>query len=166
MSESQTIGDGMVVTMHYKLALDGGQVVDQSEGEEPLAYLHGAHNIVPGLEEALAGKGVGDRFDVTVPAEKGYGARQEEAVQSVPRNAFPPDAELQEGITFQATDQNDHPIMGTIQALSEDTVTVDFNHPLAGQNLNFSIEVVEVRQATEEETTHGHAHGAGGHHHE
>lgn len=165
MSESQSIVDGMVVTMHYKLALDGGQVIDQSEGEEPLAYLHGAQNIVPGLEEALTGKSVGDSFDVSVPAEKGYGPRAEEAVQTVPRSAFPDGSALEAGVSFQATDQNDRPIMGTIEAVTDDTVTVDFNHPLAGRNLNFSIEVVGVRAATEEETSHGHPHGEGGHHH-
>ena len=165
MSESQSISDGMVVTIHYQLSLDGGQVVDQSEGDDPLAYLHGARNIVPGLETALTGKVAGDRFDVTVSPEEGYGPRAEEAVQSVPRGAFPSDAELQPGLQFQATDQNDHPILGTIEAVTDDTVTVDFNHPLAGRALHFSIEVVGIRQATEEETTHGHAHGAGGHQH-
>lgn len=165
MTETQTIAAGMVVTMHYKLALDNGQVVDNSEGEEPLAYLHGAHNIVPGLEAAMDGKSVGDSFDVTVLAAEGYGAREEDAVQKVPRSAFPGDADLQAGIQFQATDQNDNPIMGTINAVTPDEVTVDFNHPLAGQNLNFSIQVVEVRPATAEETEHGHVHGPGGHHH-
>jgi len=165
MTNTETIAAGMVVTMHYKLALDGGQVVDDSTGEEPLVYLHGAQNIVPGLEEEMTGKSVGETFEVSVPAEKGYGARHAEAVQSVPRSAFPEGAELEAGIQFQATDENDRPIMGTIEEVTEDKVKVDFNHPLAGHQLNFSIEVVGVRPATAEESEHGHVHGEGGHQH-
>ncbi len=159
------IAAGRVVTMHYKLALDDGQVVDSSEGSDPLAYLHGAKNIVAGLESAMDGKGVGDSFDVKVTPEEGYGVRHEEAVQQVPRGMFPPEAQLNAGIQFQAQDEGGQPIMGTIMAVEGDTITVDFNHPLAGQNLNFSIEVVGIRAATDEETKHGHVHGPGGHDH-
>ncbi|MFT5733739.1 MAG: FKBP-type peptidyl-prolyl cis-trans isomerase SlyD [Planctomycetota bacterium] len=165
MTEANTIEDGTVVTMHYKLVLGDGQVVDSSEGSEPLAYLHGSGNIVPGLESAMIGKAEGEKFDVAVAPEGGYGVRHDEAVQTVPKTMFPPDAELEAGIQFQATDEEERPIMGTIKEVAEETVTVDFNHPLAGEELNFSIEVVGVRAATEEEKEHGHVHGAGGHQH-
>ena len=165
MTETNTIADGSVVTMHYKLALDDGQVVDSSEGSDPLAYLHGSGNIVPGLESAMSGKQVGDKFDVAVVPEEGYGARHEEAVQTVPRGMFPPDAQLEAGIQFQATDEEQRPVMGTIKEVADETVTVDFNHPLAGHTLNFSIEIVEIRAASDEEKEHGHVHGKGGHNH-
>lgn len=165
MTQANTIADGTVVTMHYKLVLDDGQTIDSSEGNDPLAYLHGAGNIVPGLESAMNGRGVGESFEVSVAPEEGYGVRHEEAVQTVPRGMFPPDAQLEAGIQFQAMDEEQRPIMGTIKEVAEETVTVDFNHPLAGQKLNFSIEVVDVRAATDEEKEHGHVHGAGGHQH-
>ncbi len=165
MSETNTVVAGSVVTLHYKLTLDDGQVVDSSEGNEPLAYLHGSNSLVPGLESALGGKAVDEKFEVAVPAAEGYGDRIDDAVQEVPRSAFPDDADLQPGIQFQATDQDDNPIMGTIEAADDKTVKVDFNHPLAGKNLNFAIEIVDVRLATAEEVEHGHAHGAGGHQH-
>ncbi|MEM8712315.1 MAG: peptidylprolyl isomerase [Planctomycetota bacterium] len=162
MTQANTIADGTVVTMHYKLVLDDGQTIDSSEGNDPLAYLHGAGNIVPGLESAMNGRGVGESFDVSVAPEDGYGIRHEEAVQTVPRGMFPPDAELEAGIQFQAMDEEQRPIMGTIKEVAEETVTVDFNHPLAGEKLNFSIEVVGVRAATDEEKEHGHVQGPGG----
>ena len=165
MSDTNTIVDGAVVTMHYKLTLDDGQVIDSSEGQDPLPYLHGANNIVPGLEAAMTGKAAGESFEICVAPEEGYGPRIDEAVQTVPRDRFPADAELQAGLQFQATDPDGNPLMGTITQVEGDDVTVDFNHPLAGQTLNFSIQVVEVREATEEEKQRGHVHGPGGHQH-
>lgn len=165
MTAANTIVDGAVVSMHYKLVLGDGKVVDSSEGAEPLAYLHGSGNIVPGLESAMVGKAVGEKFDVSVTAEEGYGPHHDEAVQTVPRTMFPEDAQLEVDIQFQASDEEGRPIMGTIKEVKDDTVTVDFNHPLAGETLNFSIEVVEVRAATDEEKEHGHVHGPGGHQH-
>ena len=165
MTEMNTIVAGAVVTMHYKLTLEDGQVIDSSEGEDPLVYLHGANGLVPGLESALEGKSSGEKLDVTVTPKEGYGEYDEEGVQEVPRTAFPDDAELIAGEEFQATDQDDNPIMGTIEAVDGKIVKVDFNHPLAGKTLNFAVEIVDVRIATAEETEHGHAHGAGGHQH-
>lgn len=165
MTEALLIGDGTVVSMHYKLVLDSGDVVDSSEGRDPLSYLHGANNIVPGLEKEMVGKMKGAKFDVDVAPADGYGERIDEAVQVVPRDMFPPEAELTEGLQFQATDPDGNPLMGTITAIADGKVTVDFNHVLAGQTLHFSIEVVDVRSATDEEKEHGHAHGAGGHAH-
>ena len=155
-----TIGDGKVVNIHYKLTLGGGDgsVVDSSEGRDPLPYLHGAGNIVAGLEAALAGKSEGAAFDVEVVPADGYGERHDEAVQNVPRDAFPPEAELQAGLQFQATGPDGQPLMGTITSIEGEVVTVDFNHPLAGETLHFSIEVVSIRDATEEEREHGHVH--------
>ncbi|MEO0480538.1 MAG: peptidylprolyl isomerase [Planctomycetota bacterium] len=162
MSDTRTVASGMVVTMHYKLTLDDGQMVDSSEGQDPLAYLQGAQQIVPGLEKAMEGRAVGDKFDVIVTPAEGYGERIDDAVQTVQRNQFPEDAELREGLQFQAMDQDENPLIGTIQKIEGEAVTVDFNHVLAGQNLNFAVEVVEVREPTDEESSHGHAHGAGG----
>jgi FKBP-type peptidyl-prolyl cis-trans isomerase SlyD len=165
MSASQTIAADSVVSIHYKLTLDDGNVVDSSEGRDPLSYLHGHGNIVAGLEEALTGQAAGAEVKVTVSPEQGYGARDDRAVQTVPRGAFPPDAQLSEGLSFQARDEAGGPLMGTITKLEADEVTVDFNHPLAGQNLHFEVSITEVRTATEEEISHGHVHGPGGHHH-
>jgi FKBP-type peptidyl-prolyl cis-trans isomerase SlyD len=165
MSEQMTVTSGRVVTMHYKLTLDDGQMVDSSQGREPLSYLHGAGNIVPGLESALEGQASGSTLSVKVAPEEGYGQRHPDAVQNVPRGAFPADAKLEVGLSFQAVDENQNPLMGTITALENDAVTVDFNHPLAGLNLNFEIEITEVRDATPEEAEHGHVHGPDGHEH-
>ncbi|MGA1525528.1 MAG: FKBP-type peptidyl-prolyl cis-trans isomerase [Planctomycetota bacterium] len=156
-----TIEKDKVAKIHYKLTNDQGDVVDSSEGREPLCYLHGHGNIVVGLEEALTGQAVGAELNVTVSPEHGYGARDDRAVQTVPRGAFPPDAPL----SFQARDEAGRPLMGTITKLAGDDVTVDFNHPLAGQTLHFEVSITEVRTATEEEISHGHVHGPGGHHH-
>ena len=165
MTDTNTIVAGSVVTIHYKLTLENGQVIDSSEGQDPLAYLHGANGLVPGLENALGGKTAGEKLAVTVSPEDGYGERDPEGIQEVPRTAFPDDAELEAGVQFQATDQDDNPIMGTIEAVDDKTVKVDFNHPLAGKTLNFDVEVVGIRAASAEEVEHGHAHGEGGHHH-
>jgi FKBP-type peptidyl-prolyl cis-trans isomerase SlyD len=165
MTETNTVGAGSVVTIHYTLTLENGQVIDSSAGDEPLAYLHGHNGLVPGLEKALEGQSAGSKFEVSVEPAEGYGEHDAEGVQDVPRTAFPDDAELEPGVQFQATDQDDNPIMGTIEAVDDKTVKVDFNHPLAGKVLNFAIEVVGIRKASAEEVEHGHAHGEGGHHH-
>lgn len=163
--EMQTIGDGKVVTIHYTLTLDSGEVADSSAGRDPLAYLHGSGNIIPGLERQLAGKAAGEKLEVKVQPEEGYGARDDQAIQKVPRSAFPADVELKAGLSFQAQDPTGRPLMGTIAALEGDEVTVDFNHPLAGETLTFAVEVIGVREPTAEEVQHGHVHGPGGHQH-
>ena len=156
MTDPTTIADGSVVTIHYTLTLDSGQEVDSSKGKDPLGYLHGAGNIVPGLETAMNGHAVGDAFDVMVAPEDGYGPRHDEAVQTVPRQAFPADAEISAGLQFQAQGPDGQPLMGTILELTDAEVKVDFNHPLAGETLHFAIEVVGIRDATQEEKDHGH----------
>ena len=159
------IADGHAVTIHYRLTLDDGSIADESFGGDPLVYLHGAPNIVPGLERQLAGKKVGDTMDVEVPANEGYGEYDPTAEQVVPKTAFPPKVELQVGMSFQTRGRHGQPMPVWVRAIEGDNVTVSANHPLAGQRLNFKIEVVDVRKATAEEKAHGHVHGPGGHHH-
>ncbi len=158
------ISDNKVVSIHYTLTNDAGEVIDSSEGREPLPYLAGAGNIIAGLESALEGKSVGDKLDVRVAPEDGYGERHEQMIQEVPRSAFDGVDDIQVGMHFQA--QSDHgPVSVVVTALTDETVTVDGNHPLAGEHLNFAVEVVDVRDASEEELEHGHVHGPGGHQH-
>ena len=158
------IADGHAVTIHYRLTLDDGSIADESFGGEPLVYLHGAQNIVPGLERQLAGKKVGDKFEVTVPANEGYGEYDPTAEQTVPKSSFPPNVELKPGASFQTRGRNG-PVPVWIRALKGDQVIVTGNHPMAGQRLNFSVEILDVRRATNDERQHGHVHGPGGHHH-
>lgn len=158
------IADQRAVLMHYTLTNDKGDVLDSSQGNEPLAYLHGAGNIIPGLEKALLGKKAGDKLQVNVSPAEGYGERDERLIQQVPRRAFQGIKDIQPGMTFHA--QGDQgPMQVTVKRIAGDMVTVDGNHPLAGESLNFDVEIVEVRPATSEEMSHGHVHGAGGHHH-
>jgi FKBP-type peptidyl-prolyl cis-trans isomerase SlyD len=158
------IKENSVVSFHYTLTGKDGQIIDSSEGNQPLTYLHGVGQIVPGLENALLGKLAGDKMDVEVSAEEGYGEHHEFMVQQVPREAFQGVDDIEPGMQFQAqTPQGAMTV--TVTAADETTVTVDGNHPLAGQPLFFAVEIVSVRDATEEEVTHGHVHGEGGHHH-
>ena len=159
------IAKDAIVTLNYTLTDDENETLDTSVGGEPLVYLHGAQNIIPGLEEALEGKKQGDKFKVTIPAEKGYGEHLEEMIQNIPKSQFPPGQDLQAGMKFQANSPQG-PIVLTVIEVGDTDILVDGNHPLAGENLNFDVEVAEVRAATKEELTHGHAHGPGGHHHE
>ncbi|MDX1804511.1 MAG: peptidylprolyl isomerase [Alcanivorax sp.] len=160
------ISDNKVVSFHYTLTNNAGETIDSSlQRGEPLAYLHGHGNIVPGLEKALTGKAAGDKMDVTVTPEEGYGERHEQLIQQVPTSAFEgADGELQPGMQFQAQTEAG-PRIFTITAVEGDQVTVDGNHPLAGETLNFAVEITEVRDATDEEQEHGHVHGPGGHDH-
>ncbi|MBS0376319.1 MAG: peptidylprolyl isomerase [Proteobacteria bacterium] len=152
-----------VVTIHYTLKNDAGEVLDSSAGGEPLAYLHGGGNIIGGLEEALEGKSAGDRVAVSVPPAKGYGEHDQTLIQQVPRRAFQ-GADVRAGMRFTAqTEQGPRQVVVT--RVAGDMVTVDGNHPLAGQQLHFDVEIAEVRAASEEELAHGHVHGPDGHHH-
>lgn len=153
-----------VVHIHYTLTDDGGMVLDSSAGGDPLVYLHGVGNLVPGLEKALEGKQRGDKVSVTVPPEEGYGPRDESLVQQVPRRAFKGLRELKPGMRLHAESAHG-PGLVSVVAVTGDLVTVDGNHALAGQRLNFQVEIAQVREATAEEVLHGHVHGAGGHSH-
>ena len=158
------IADRCVAYFHYTLTNDAGDVLDSSEGRDALPYLHGKGNIVPGLEKALVGKSVGDKLNVTVIPEEGYGAHNPQLVQQVPKAAFQGVDNLEPGMQFQA-ESNMGPVSVVVTAVEGDEVTVDGNHPLAGETLHFAVEITEVREASVEEVLHGHVHGAGGHHH-
>ncbi|ALW89408.1 FKBP-type peptidyl-prolyl cis-trans isomerase [Deinococcus actinosclerus] len=152
-----------VVELDYKLTVNG-EVIDQSEPGEPLVYLQGHSNIIPGLERALEGKAVGDELQVTVQPEDGYGERDDENVEELSREDFEDDIEV--GATYYAQDEAGSVIPFTVMDVSGDTVKVDFNPPLAGMVLNFDVKVLNVRDATPEELEHGHAHSDGDHDHE
>jgi len=159
------IAEGLVVTIHYRLTLDDGSIADDSFGGDPLTYLQGAQNIVPGLERELLGKNVGDTCEVVVTAAEGYGEYDPAADQTVPKTAFPANVALQPGMSFQTRGRNGQSVPVWVRAITGDKVSITGNHPLAGQRLNFKVEVVDVRRATKEEKQHGHVHGPGGHHH-
>ncbi|WP_018860659.1 MULTISPECIES: peptidylprolyl isomerase [unclassified Thioalkalivibrio] len=158
------VAQNAVVSIHYTLTNDAGETIDSSEGREPLAYLHGNGQLVPGLERELEGKGAGDKVQAKVTPEEGYGEKIEAMVQEIPLEAFQGVDSVQPGMQFQAQTQNG-PLTVTVTKVEGETATVDGNHPLAGENLNFDVEVVEVREASAEELEHGHAHGVGGHQH-
>ena len=161
-----TVAEDTVVSVHYKLSLESGDVVDSSQEGEPLNYLHGHGNIVPGLESQLAGRKVGDQFTAEISPEEGYGAHDPERIVRAPRASFPADVELAAGMQFHTEDEKGNPLLVQLTEVSEEEVTIDENHPLAGKTLLFEIEIAAIRAATEEELEHGHSHGPGdGHHH-
>lgn len=158
------IANDTVVRFNYTLTNSDGDVLDKSNGE-PLAYLHGHHNIIPGLEAQMKGKGAGDKFTVTVAPEDAYGEYLAEAVQEVPRANFQGVENIEVGMQFQSQTDDGHVMLVTVKDVNDDVVVVDGNHPLAGVTLTFDVEVVDVREATADEIAHGHAHGVGGQHH-
>jgi FKBP-type peptidyl-prolyl cis-trans isomerase SlyD len=153
-----------VVTLAYTLKDDDDRIIDQSD-DGSFCYLHGASNIISGLENALTGKVAGDELSVSISPEEGYGVHDVEKTQAVPREMFPAEEEIVPGMQFHAQGPDGHQLVVTVVKVEEDRVTVDGNHPLAGVQLNFDVKVLEVRTATGEEITHGHVHGPGGHHH-
>jgi FKBP-type peptidyl-prolyl cis-trans isomerase SlyD len=159
-----SIAPNDVVSIHYTLRNDAGDVIDASPAGEPLAYLHGHGNLIAGLERELTGKRSGDKLQVKVAAADAYGNYDPALVQKVPRRALKGIADVRVGMRLQA--QSGHgarPV--TVTQLTGDLVTLDANHPLAGQDLNFEVEIAAVRPATAEELSHGHVHGPDGHHH-
>ncbi|ADN74974.1 peptidylprolyl isomerase FKBP-type [Ferrimonas balearica DSM 9799] len=150
-----------VVTLHYRLTDDQGQLVEESFGAEPMQYLHGANNLIPGLERELDGKLAGDTLSATVAPADAYGEYEEALKQDVPMEAFGGIEDIVPGMRFMAeTDQGPRPVVVT--EVKDDSVVVDGNHPMAGQTLHFEVEIVEVREATDEERAHGHVHAGGG----
>lgn len=149
-----------VASIHYTLRDNEGTIIDSSEGRDPLHYLHGAGNLIMGMEEGLEGKSKGDKFNLKIAPEKGYGEKDSNLVQQVPRSAFG-GQEVKTGMRF-STNQGG---VVTVTNVGLESITVDGNHPLAGVELNFSVEIMDVRNATSEEISHGHVHGPGGHHH-
>jgi FKBP-type peptidyl-prolyl cis-trans isomerase SlyD len=162
------IGKGSVVSLQYKLHLGDGQVIDASEPGDPLVYLHGESQIVPGLERELEGLETGAARQVAVAPADGYGELDLTAVQRVPKHAFPEGFEPEVGQELVAQGPDGQPlpfvVKGVEKGLEGEIVVVDFNHPLAGKTLHFDVTVVEVRGATAEELEHGHVHGPGEHH--
>lgn len=153
-----------VVSIHYTLTNDQGEVIDSSRESAPLSYLEGAQNIIPGLEKELQKMAVGESRKVSVSPEEGYGTHDAGLVQQVPLAAFQGVDKVEPGMQFQANTENG-PQLIVVTAVSDTLATIDANHPLAGQTLHFDVEIMEVREASEEELAHGHVHGPGGHHH-
>lgn len=161
-STADVVSDGKVVIFTYTLRTDEGELLDESEPGDPMAYLHGADNIVPGLEEHMNGKAMGARFDAIVQPTEGYGVRDDSAVRVIPREAFPEDAELEPGMELVIEDDEGDLTPIWIAEIRDDVVIVDLNHPLADQVLCFSVEILAIRDATPEELEHGHPHGLDG----
>lgn len=155
----------VVVSLKYILKNDAGEVLDEATGLDPFFYLHGANNIVPGLEDALEGLKIGDKKNVSVSAEQGYGEHNPNLKIQVERSAFPEGTVISRGMQFAADVGMGYPIPFTVQAVEGDNIFLDGNHPLAGQTLHFEVEVLSTRAASKEELEHGHVHGPGGHHH-
>jgi len=149
-----------VASIHYTLTDNDGKILDSSAGREPLHYIQGIGNLIPGMEEGLEGKKQGEKVNLKVSPQKGYGVKNNELIQKVPRSAFG-DQKIEKGMQFQ-TNQGG---VVTVTNVGLSEITVDANHPLAGVELNFAVEVISIREATEEELAHGHVHGPGGHHH-
>lgn len=159
-----TIKQNSVVHIHYTLTNDAGETVDSSAGQEPLMYMHGNHNLIPGLEEQLFGRSVGDKFTADIEAEDAYGLYHEEAIQQIPLTALANVPDLKVGMHLQAS-SDQGPVSVRVIELTDEYAVLDGNHPLAGERLHFAVEVVSVRDATSSELQHGHAHSGDGHHH-
>ncbi len=157
------VADNMAVSIHYTLINDDGEVLDSSIGDEALVYLHGKGNIISGLENALYGKVVGDKFNVRIAPEDAYGELMEEMIQVISRDMFEGIDNIEVGMQFHADVSSGSGVV-TVVNIKDDDITIDGNHPLAGHALTFDVEVIDVRAATEEEAAHGHIHGAGCHH--
>lgn len=148
------IADQKVASFHYTLTNDAGDVIDSSRERGPMSYLHGAGNIVPGLEKAMKGRSGGDQFQVDVVPEEAYGPHQQQLVQKIPKSAFNKAGDPKPGMQFQASGPQG-PMLITVTAVDGEDVTIDGNHPLAGQTLHFDIEVTDVREASEDELNSG-----------
>lgn len=162
---SEIVSSGKVVGMSYSLRNDAGVILDQASHDEPFLYIQGSSQIVPGLESGLEGLKIGEKKTVTVPPEEGYGPLQPGLKMTVKKDQFPDVKDIQAGMQFQAQSPEGHGMVFTIVEVAGEDVTIDGNHPLAGQTLTFAVEILSIRDATEEEQSHGHVHGEGGHHH-
>jgi len=158
-----TVQDGLVVSMEYSLSVDG-EMLDSSKDEGPLQFLAGYDNIVPGLEREMKGMKIGESKDVVVSPADGYGEFDDEAFMEVPRSEFPDDMEIEMGMELGVSDDDGNHQMAIIESFTDETVRLDFNHPLAGAELHFTVKVVGLREPTQEELEHGHVHEEGHHH--
>jgi FKBP-type peptidyl-prolyl cis-trans isomerase SlyD len=159
-----SVQNNVVVSMEYALRVDDEEI-DSSKGQDPLQFLVGHGNIISGLEREMVGMKVGDSKDVVIPPADGYGEYDEEAFMSVPRAEFPKDMPLEEGVELTVKDDSGQARYARIETIDGDTITLNFNHPLAGDELHFNVKVVGLREPTEEELEHGHVHQGGEHHH-
>ena len=164
MSEEKKVRDGHVVSMDYTLHVDGEQI-DASEDGQPLEYLQGAGNIIPGLEREMTGMEIGESKKVIVSPNDGYGESDPEAYVEVPRSEFPKDIPLEIGLELQVQDPSGNPMYARIDTINDENVRLDFNHPLAGKELHFDVKVVGLREPTDEELDHGHVHHEHDHDH-
>jgi FKBP-type peptidyl-prolyl cis-trans isomerase SlyD len=155
------IKNDLVVEIHYTLKDEKGNVIDSSEGKAPLIYIHGKNNIIPGLESELTGKKVSDKLNVQVTPENAYGEYNDALIQKVPKSEFENVDDLKVGVQFQVGDPQGQMFIATVTEVSETEVTLNANHPLAGMTLTFDVEVISIREATEEELAHGHVHAKG-----
>ncbi len=153
-----TVQKDKVVEMHYTLKNDAGEVIDTSTGQDPMPFLHGHGNIIPGLESALEGMKVGETCEVSVEAKDAYGEYHPEGVQEIPMEAVQGIEGLQVGMQLQSQDEQGNPFAVHVKEIKEDTIVIDANHPLAGETLHFSVSIENVRDASEEELAHGHVH--------
>lgn len=162
-NKNQTVEDGQVVTLDYTMRVDG-EVVDSSEGAKPIQFIQGQRQIIRGLEDKLYGMQVGEDKEVVVPPQSGYGDVDPENFAEIPRKQFPAEIPLEPGVELELKDQNGDTVEARIDNVTHETVRLDFNHPLAGKELHFWVNVVDLRDATDEEIEHGHVHD--GHNHE
>ena len=154
-----------VVTLAYTLKDNDDNILDRSD-DGSFCYLHGAGNIIPGLENALSGRNTGEELSVSIPPEEAYGVHDAGKTQVVPREMFPPEQEIEPGMQFHAQSPDGQTLIVTVSSVKGEEITVDGNHPLAGVQLNFDVRIMDVREATGEEIDHGHVHGPGGHQHD
>ena len=159
-----SVQNGVVVSMEYTLKIDG-EVIDSSEGQDPLEFLTGHGNIISGLEREMIGMKVGDSKDVVVAPADGYGEYDEDAYLDVPKDQFPNDMPVEEGLELTVRDDSGEARYARIESIADETVRLNFNHPLAGDELHFNVKVVNLREPTDEELDHGHVHAGDGHHH-
>ena len=157
------IAKNLAVSIHYTLKNGDGKTLDSSSGQDPLTYLHGNGNLISGLEKELEGKVAGDKITAVIPPEEAYGQREDQLIQQVEKSQFSEQEQVVVGAQFQVQTQAGA-MIATIAAVDGDQVTVDMNHPLAGETLHFDVEVVEIREASEDELSHGHIHGEGCNH--
>jgi FKBP-type peptidyl-prolyl cis-trans isomerase SlyD len=160
-----TVADGMVVTLDFTLTLRDGEVADSTQGEMPLRIVVGQGQLLPGLEDALIGMVVGEERDITLRPEDAYGEWDEEALEEISRSELPEGVELEEGMPLEVTDSEGETFEANVYEVHEDSVILDYNHPLAGETLNFHVKVIDIRPATPSELEHGHVHGGNGHGH-
>ncbi|HUH96311.1 MAG TPA: peptidylprolyl isomerase [Anaerolineales bacterium] len=158
MSEQLKVDDGQVVSIHYTLRVDG-QVVDSSDGREPLQFIQGMGHIVRGLEHELYDMKIGESKDIVVAPKDGYGEVNAEAIFEVPRAEFPPNVPMQVGTGLELRDEHDNPMYAVIDRVDDQNVRLNMNHPLAGKELHFSVQIANLRPASGEEVSHGHVHG-------